>query len=91
MPEESEELPKNKSKPVKEMPVPEEKKASFVNKIKGIVEERHHKKDVGERLRVEESKQSKTRCVVIVVTIAVSIAVLVAVMFHRGYFNSHAA
>ena len=63
VPEESEALPKNKSKPVKEMPIPEEKKTSFVSKFKGMIEEKHHKKDVGERLRVEESKQSKTRCV----------------------------
>ena len=34
---------------------------------------------------------NRNHIVVIIVTIAVSIAVLVAVMFHGGYFNSHAA
>ena len=32
---------------------------------------------------------NRNHIVVIIVTIAVSIAVFVAVMFHKGYFNSH--
>ena len=63
VPEESDEPPKNKSKSVKEAPIQEEKKPSVVSKVKGLIEAKNHKKYVGERLRGEETKQSKTRCV----------------------------
>ena len=55
--------PKNKSKPVKEEAVLQKKKPSVVGKVKDLIEARNHKRDVNTGLKLEESKQSKTRCV----------------------------
>ncbi len=40
-----------------------EKKPSLSDKFRKLIEEKDHKKDVADRLRVEECKKSKTRCV----------------------------